>query len=490
MSLRRKLAGGAVLAFGKSGSQAMSLVRNLMVARMLGPEEFGIGATLAVLASLIEMTSDVALDRMLVQAPDGDSERLQANAQSLQLVRGVVGALGVLALAWPMALLLNTPQALPAYLWIALLPLLRGLMNLDFARQQRAMRFGATTWIDAGSQGLALALAWPLAHWLRDHTAVLVLILVQAGSAVALSHMLAARDYRLGWDRPEIRRFLAFGWPLLINGLLLWVIMQGDRLIVGSSYTLRELGWYSAAAMLTLVPSLSIAKSLRTFLLPVLAPLQADRERFNPRAAATMQVCVIAGAALAAVFVVGGAGIISLLYGEAFAPAGVVAAWLGAMQMFRLAKSGAAVVAMALGDTVNPMLANVWRLLGVGGALAAALGGAPIHVVAIAGLAGEIVAFIASVWMLARRRACPAAPALHTSGLAVLVLGALAWAGSALSTSDDITRAIAGCAASVVAPAILLALSRQARAMVRQVVQRAAQRAPRPAMPTPSEAAP
>ena len=48
-----------------------------------------------------------------------------------------------------------------------------------------------------------------------------------------VSHLVAERPYRLVLDREIMAESLRFGWPLLVNGVLLFVVFNGDRVIVG-----------------------------------------------------------------------------------------------------------------------------------------------------------------------------------------------------------------------------------------------------------------
>ena len=135
MSLRRHVfKGAAVVGGGQALGQVLSFVRNVIVARLLGPDDFGIAATFALTVSLLEMISDLGTDKLIILAADGDNPRLQASAQLWQFAREAVGALLILALAWPLAALFGVPQARWAFYWLALVPLLRGLLHLDIKR--------------------------------------------------------------------------------------------------------------------------------------------------------------------------------------------------------------------------------------------------------------------------------------------------------------------------------------------------------------------
>src|SRR5438445_272180 len=82
---------------------------------------------------------------------------------------------------------------------------------------------------DFGTNLFITLLALPLAFSLRNYSVMLWLLLLQGVSSMVGSHLLAERPYRWAWDRNYLKRVFAFGWPLLVNGLLMFLIFQGDR---------------------------------------------------------------------------------------------------------------------------------------------------------------------------------------------------------------------------------------------------------------------
>ncbi len=404
MTLRRRvLQGAAVLSAGQALSQGLSFVRNIIVARLISPENFGIAATFAITVSLLEMISDLAADKLLIQARDGDGDDLQATAQLWQFTRGVVSAALIAAMAWPMARLFKVPQAQWAFYWLALVPLLRGCVHLDIKRLQRHMRFGPQVLTEVGSQALITAAAWPLAFWLRDYAAMLWLLIAQTGALTVLSHVLAERRYRWRYDREQASRLLSFGWPLLINGILMVAIFQGDRLVVGSMYSMRELGIYSAALTLAMAPSMLAGGIVTSILLPTLSAAQDDRPLFLRRYALCVELLALLGGSLAIVFLCLGPLLLGKLFGQSYAAGGTWLVLLGIAQSARLLRLGPTAAALALGDTQNSMWANVWRLGGLAAALVLGLEHSALIWIPIASLAGELLGLGAALSRLARR---------------------------------------------------------------------------------------
>jgi O-antigen/teichoic acid export membrane protein len=75
-------------------------------------------------------------------------------------------------------------------------------------------------------------------------------MIAQAFSMALLSQMLSERDYGLGLSKPILGRIVVFGWPLLLNGVLLFATIQGDKFLVGSLLGVEVLGLYVVAALI------------------------------------------------------------------------------------------------------------------------------------------------------------------------------------------------------------------------------------------------
>lgn len=479
MSLRRRvLSGAASLGAGQAVSQGLSFVRNIIVARLLSPEDFGIAATFAITVSLLEMISDLAADKLIIQARDGDDPRLQSTAQLFQFIRGVASGLVIVLLAWPVAALFKVPQATWAFYWLALVPVLRGLVHLDIRRLQREMRFWPAVASETAAQAAATAAAFPLAWWLRDYAAMLWIVVLQAGILALVSHLVARRGYRWTWDRAHAARLLEFGWPLLINGVLMFAILQGDRLIVGSMYSMEELALFSVAATLAFAPTTMLASLSLSVLLPLFSQVQDDRARLTHRYVLSVQFFAAASCLIAALFVLLGPMLIELCFGRKYAGAADVLAVLAIMQAVRLFRVPPTVAAMARGDTRNSMLANIARLGGLLLAWLAALFGAPLTWIAAAGAVGEGFAFAAAIVRLKRRQAerlWPAAAPVLAASAGVLLVAAVVWAGHWTSGGRVVLCAAAGAGALV-----LLLITRESRSEVLRLCRALFHRNPAP----------
>jgi O-antigen/teichoic acid export membrane protein len=419
---------GMHLSLGQAATQASSFVRSIILARLISPADFGIAATLGITIQVIEMLSNVSGDMLLIQAKDGDDEGLQGTAQALRAGRGLGSGLIIFLLASPAAKLFGVPDATWAFRCLGLIPVLRGLLHLDTCRLQRHLRFAPAMLTDVGANWCATLVTIPIAFWMRNYVAMLWALLIQASAATIVSHFLAERRYRWSWDRTWWTRIVAFGWPLTINGVLMFGIFEGDRVVIGSTgrlfhttgYTMADLGVYSAAFALTMAPTMFIANIASSLLLPLLATAQDRRPEFLDRYTTCWQAVSLAAALVSISFITCGGTIQGAVYGPKYAMAGTLIAWLGMMWAMRIVRVAPTLAAMALGDSKNAMLSNGVRTLSIVGMLAAGASGAPLWWVAISGFGGEVLAVLVSVWRLDRRNEVPAWKCVGPLGLATL----------------------------------------------------------------------
>jgi len=430
MSRGRILKGTALVSSGQMAGRVCTFGRNVILARLLGPEDFGIGATFAITVAMLEMISDLSAGQLLIQAKDGDKPEHQYTAQAFTFVRGaVLGAL-ILLCAPLIAELFNVPQATWAFRWLALMPLMRGSFNLDIQRLQRDMRYGPDVTSFCVSELIAMLAAYPVAKAVGDYSAVLLITCIQVTVWVVLTHVLAERRYRFGHEREFFNRMISFGWPLLIDGLLLFGAFMGDRVIVAKMYTPTLLGIYAVAISLTLTPTLVLARVAMAIGMPLMSRVQDDSEQFEERYRLASEGLAIIGGGFGVMMIILGTPIVHLVYTEQYAAAGVLVAWLGASQALRIQRFAPIIATMARADTKATMQGNLARLSGVVLALAMGLGGRPLWEIAASAVVGEALALA----VLLRRLKVKHGMALRAG------LGPIAWIGLALAVSVVVER--------------------------------------------------
>jgi O-antigen/teichoic acid export membrane protein len=442
-----------LLTAGQFAGQGSALFRNAIVARFISVADMGIGRSFGLTITLLEMATQVAPQVMMIQARDGDRKRLQGVAHMVQVLRGLVMGVLLLIIAEPVARLFDVPEALWAFRAIALIPVIESFHHLDIRRLQRDLNYGPAVGVTSFSQLATLVLAWPLAVWLGDYSVIFWLLLLKTLLFVVGSHIVAQRPYRIVWDRHYIDRILRFGWPLLINGLVLCVLRQGDHMILGATYGMAVLGVYANAYLLVVIPSRALGQIGGSLMLPLLAAVQDDVAQYRQRYATAIQVVSLLAIGLGVSFAVMGGRLVALVFGAPYESAGEFVGWLGAMAALRMIRVVPNQAAVALADTRNPMISNFWSGIGLVGIAVAAFLQAHIAWIAFFCFVGEICAVSAALLRLKRRHGLPLSATLRP--IAVLFF---ALAAGSLAVRAGITDAGWLPELAIVAAAVLVSL--------------------------------
>jgi len=280
--LRRLSArGGFYTAAAQAGSYALQLVATAFLARILLPEDFGV--VMMVTAS-VSLLGYVAVDFGLTDATIQKKELEASDLSGLFWTSVCAGTLvAVLSIAAAPFLAWFYGDSRVTMITVAIAPsfLLQGMAVQHRALLSREMRFGAVSLIQVFSvlAGVAVALVAAVAgagYW----------SLVMQPSAMNLAAMVAAWSFHrwrpgmLGFGS-GLRWFLRFGRDLTLFNLLSRFSRMIDRIVVGKTCGAADLGYYTRASALLLIPLGQIILPMGKVVVPVLSRLQDDAPRLR-----------------------------------------------------------------------------------------------------------------------------------------------------------------------------------------------------------------
>ena len=369
--MRRRLrTGGPSLAVTYVVSEVCGLLRIAVFAHVLAPGTMGAVVILGTWLRLVEMVTDLSLDRYLLRAPDGAVRRVQNVAHGTAVLRGLFGSAFMLASLLPLMTVYGLHDWAWAFAAASLVPLIRGFTHLDYRLHNRMLHFGSTITVEVASALAGLAAAASV-FYVPGPTAFAAALLVQAGTGMLLSHVLAGRSYAIAFDSGIQRKIWQAGWPLAFNALLLYAVFQGERLLVGGILGLEVLGTYAIAAQLALLPVMTAGRLSIGIGLPVLARAGATTLRGLAARKDVVQLFLAGGIMFWLGFVALAPFVIELLFGVDYAQSPADISWIAAAAALRLQKTGPSTVLLAAGRSRDILAGNSAR---IGGLLVGTLG--------------------------------------------------------------------------------------------------------------------
>jgi O-antigen/teichoic acid export membrane protein len=405
LELRSRAFAGALWTLASfAGQNALRLASNLLLTRLLFPEAFGLMALVTVVIEGLALFSDVGLRQSVVAHARGEDPRFLHTVWSIQVARGALIFAIAVALAWPVARFYGQPQLAGLIACTALSALVAGLTSVNVALQGRRLSLGRLNALDLGTQAIVavvtIALAWVYSTvWVLPLAAIL-----SRGIWCAVSHVwLPGPRMRLAWDASMRAEVLQFGRWILVSSIFGYFINNLDRLALGMSMSMAELGAYSVAALLARVV-LQVERRLNDeVLFPVLSRMGETRSPHNRAelVRARLALILLTHPPLIVMAVLG-PELIGLLYDERYAQAGWILQVLAVGLLFKTAVEPAEQTLLAQRDSFRFMQMLVMRSTII--SLAVLLAGwqlGPVGIV-VAVAAGDVLAYPALAWGVRR----------------------------------------------------------------------------------------
>lgn len=320
----RVLRGSSWLVIGYGGSQALRLASNLILARILFPEAFGLMALVSVVTVGLMMFSDVGIGPAIAQNERGDDPDFLNTAWSIQVIRGFGLWVGACLLAWPMAQLYGAPE-LATYLPIAGVSLaLAGFNPTRIETAHRHLVVGRLTLLDLAGQTIGIGSMIGLAWITQSVIALVIGGVIGAAAKLILTHLyLPGAANRFRWERAAARELMGFGKWIFLSTAFWFVSSQGDKAILGKFLNLDTLGIYNIGYFLASFPLLLGHAVNQRVMIPVYRESPPAASPENAAKLRKLRAMISLGIiALLAVMAFAGPALVTLLYDDRYALAG------------------------------------------------------------------------------------------------------------------------------------------------------------------------
>ncbi len=379
---KRALRAGSWNLVSQVASQVMRLGGNLIMARLLLPEMFGVMVIATTVSILLHLLSDVGLRQNIIQSHRGDDPDFLNTAWTVQIIRGfllfaltlllALGAwLAQLAELWPADSTYAAP-VLPMVLAVTgLSAVIWGFQSTKIDVAVRTFQQKRVVLVDLASQVAGLVVMLVLGLLTHSIWALVLSGLVSAVVWTVLGHTaLEGPNNHLRWDRSALTELIVFGRWILLSSMVGVLAMYGDRIWFGASMSAAQLGVYSIAVLILGAVQTALMKIVGAVALPAFseAARAYDKPRlkalyFRFRLLVDLLVLFICGG-----FLTASPLLIGWMYDDRYREAGPMLAILS-LSFIVLRYTLAHQVWIALGLTKYQAMDNIIRLVSLWGLL-------------------------------------------------------------------------------------------------------------------------
>lgn len=296
--LKSRVISGSIWTIGSyAAGQVLRLGGNLIFARLLFPQAFGLMALVSIFVQGLAMFSDIGIGPSIIQSRRGEEPRFLNTAWTIQVVRGfllwIVSAIG----ARPFAALYGEPQLASLIPVAALGTIISSFNSTRLFTSGRKIALARIMVIDFSSQTVSLVAMLVWCFVTRGVWAIVFGGLFGTMLKMILSYtMLGGERNGFAFDREAFRELTHFGRWIFVSTALSFLTSQVDRLLLGKLETMGSLGVYSIAMNLASVPPMVAAALTGIVLFPMFAHHSRTDTREYERSIFSTRKIILEGA--------------------------------------------------------------------------------------------------------------------------------------------------------------------------------------------------
>lgn len=262
----------------RCGSQIISFVVSIILARLLMPSDYGMIALCMVFILILQVFADSGLATALIQKKDPDNLDYSTVFYTNMCIS--VFLYGVMYFSAPsIADFYHMPGLIPVIHVLSLVLIGNGLQNVQQAYVSKHMIFKRFFYSTLGASLASAAVGIYMAY---NGYGIWALVAQQLlGRYVSASILWITVPFRplLQFSFSRLRSLFSFGWKLLISSLISCGSDQLWQLIIGKVYSPADLAYFNQGKKFPEIIVSNIDASINSILLPTMASVQDHRER-------------------------------------------------------------------------------------------------------------------------------------------------------------------------------------------------------------------
>jgi O-antigen/teichoic acid export membrane protein len=273
MNIRKRVINTAIVTIGGDGlSQAIRLLGNLVLTRLLVPEFFGLMAIINVMLMALGLFADIGIIPGIIRSKRGLDPIFMDTAWTMQVLRGFILWIMTLVISQPAAIFYEEPllgHILPV---IGLSFAVSGFNSMSVAKMYKELKMGKMVTMRLASQVVSLLSMVSIAYLFSNIWSLVIGSIVGALVQAVWSHRLDPEiRHHFRMDKSTFDELLNFGKWIILSTAMMFLATQSDRLILGKFFSMTLLGVYSIAYSFAELPKNLLEKLSSNIIFPLIS---------------------------------------------------------------------------------------------------------------------------------------------------------------------------------------------------------------------------
>ena len=279
MFLSSKVAkGGFWLLILRMSDNAIGLLKLIIIARLLAPNDFGLLGIAFLIIATLDTFSQTGLDTALIQMKDDIKEYLNT-VWSISIIRGFI-LYGILFISAPyVAVFFKSPESTTIIRVVGITILLRSFTNIGTIYFQKELEFNKHFTCRLSSTIINFIVSIIAVFMLKSVWALVFGQLADCITGVVASYLLHHYRPHFHLDLDKAKKLFEFGKWVFGSSILVFLFTQGDDFFVGGLLGATALGFYQMAYRISSMPTTEISHIISKVTFPAYSKIQDNLPR-------------------------------------------------------------------------------------------------------------------------------------------------------------------------------------------------------------------
>ena len=314
----KSVRGAGSLAAGTFAEYGLRFLRNVILARFLVPESFGLIAMVLAATAVAEAFTEVGLRQSIIQNKKGGEKAFLEAAWVISVLRGL--SLYLLAYFFaPLVAAFYHRQEMIGMLRVGFLAIaLNGCMSTRVHVLEKQFIFKKWVILMQGSGAFAVLFTIIAGIYFRNAWTLVVGYVGESLLRSFLSFIICPLRPSFRIKREFATEILRFSRGMFGLPILMMLFSQTDIFVIGRVLSLAQLGMYSLAKGLAEIPNAVAAKMVYPVILPAFSVMQDDKDKLRTTLITVNKLTAILAIPLCAFMIVCAEDILAVAFGGAY----------------------------------------------------------------------------------------------------------------------------------------------------------------------------
>jgi len=281
-SLYNRVVQGGVWIFAlRLSGEILSLLRILVLARLLAPNDFGLMGITLLIAAILGKVLDTGFEAAIIQKKGEETEKYLNIAWTIQICRGILIALLLYTTAPLAAIFFNEPQVENILKVFSLTQFLSGFNNIGLIFLEKELLFKKEFKFRFIPKLIECALVIALALIYRSIWVLVLGSIIRAGFILWFSYLVQPYRPGLEFNLQKCRELFNFSKWVVGEGFVNFLLIQGDDFLVGKLLGAKAVGLYQMGYRLSNLPATEITHLITRVTFAAFSKMQDEKQRLK-----------------------------------------------------------------------------------------------------------------------------------------------------------------------------------------------------------------